>query len=885
MRSRLSAWLSRLPFLRARKRLDDDARQEIDAHIALLAERYVRQGMTPETARATAQRQFGNATTARERVYDLNSFVWLEGVGRDVRYALRQLRHNPGFTVTAIATLALAIGAHTTMFSVLNAVLLRPLPYPSPEQLVMVWLEDPGQGERERRSAYLTVDEWRRHSQSFVDLAVFDGASATVRGADATDRISVVRASPAYFSLLDVQPSIGRAFSVEEADEQRRLAVISHRFWQTRLAGSPAAIGASIEINGRPSQIVGILPPDGFRLSTMDGDADVWEPHTLLPDWETARSARGEGPWFVLGRLHPHVTLDQARAELNAIARRLDDQLPPAARNRSVAVAPLGAHVVGSRQRLALWLLTGAVSCVLLIAAANVAGLSLARAVGRGREMAIRSALGATTVRIARQLLVENVTIAAVAGLLGTAIAVAGIRFVQAFGPSDLTRLHEAGLDTRVLAWAVILSGLTGLLVGLMPAVAVMRHAVRPAAENGGRSVAGGVATRRVRRALVVAEFALAIVLLVGAGLLVRSWWSLERTELGFQSDRVLSLQLAANALSDDAQVVDFYDRAIEQIAALPGVDRAGIMGDLFVSSYANRLVAIDGDVRPAPERLQVRGDEATAGAFAAIGAPLVRGRLFSAEDGRGGPLVAIINDTMARRLWPDADPIGRRFRFGPPEANLPWFTVVGVVGDMRREGLEREPIAQMFEPLAQNPSRLATLLVRTSGDDPRRMAEAIRAAVHRVDSRVPVYGVTTLDQRIGGSLAQRRFQTSLVVGFSIVALLLAAIGIYGLIRYSVATRTHEIAIRMAIGAQTGDIFRMVVREGLMLAASGLAIGLVAAVLVSRAGASLLFGVTATDALTFATVPALLALVTAAACYFPARRAMKIEPVAALRRG
>jgi putative ABC transport system permease protein len=882
---RLPAWVSRLPFAWARRRFDAETRREIDAHIELLTHRYLQQGMTADEALTAARRQFGNATTAREEVYAMNSLTWLEGVAQDLRYAVRQLRHNPAFAATAIATLALAIGAHTAMFSVLNTVLLRPLPYPSPEQLVMVWLEDPSQGLRERRSAYLTVAEWQRHSRSFVDLAVFDEASATLRGADGTDRISVVRASPSLFGVLGVQPSLGRTYSVEEADAQRRVAVISHRFWQTRFAGAPDTIGAFIDIDGRPSQIVGILSPEGFRLDAMDANVDVWEPHTMIPDWTTARSARGEGPWFVLGRLHPHVTVDQARTEMNAIARRLDEQLPAAARNRSVAVVPMSQYVVGSRPRLALWLLTGAVSCVLLIAAANVASLSLARAVGRRREMAIRSALGATSRRIARQLIAENVTIAVLAGLLGTGLALVGIRVVQAFGPGNLSRLPEAGLDTHVLTWAVVLSCLTGLLVGLMPAITVMRRGVRPSGEDGGRSVAGGVATRRIRRALVVAEFSLAIVLLVGAGLLARSWWNVERVDLGFQSDRVLSMQLSTTAFADPAQRTDFYERALDQIEALPGVDRAGIMSDLFISSQVNQIVTTDGDTGQAPERLQYRSDEASDGAFSVIGTPLLRGRLFSAEDGRGGPPVAIVNDAMARRLWPDADPVGRRFKFGPADSNAPWFAVVGVVGDMRREGLEREPIPQMFEPLAQNPSRLATLLVRTSGGDPLRVAEAVRAIVHRVDPRVPVYGATTLDQRIGGFLSQRRFQTSLLIGFAVLALLLAAIGIYGLIRYSVATRTHEIAIRMAIGAQAGDIFRLIVREGLTLTAIGLAIGLLAAVLVGRAGSSLLFSVTATDPATFVAVSVLLAVVAAAACYFPARRAMKVEPVAALRQG
>ncbi|MGH9718759.1 MAG: FtsX-like permease family protein, partial [Bryobacteraceae bacterium] len=387
----------------------------------------------------------------------------------------------------------------------------------------------------------------------------------------------------------------------------------------------------------------------------------------------------------------------------------------------------------------------------------------------------------------------------------------------------------------------------------------------------------------RTRRALVVTEFALAMILLVGAGLLVRSLWSVENVDLGFRSERVLSVSLAPPVSTATAQRADFYKRVLEQIGSLPGVESAGVTSELFVSGNSARVVTVEGDARPVSEGLRFRSDELSEELFKAIGTPLLRGRFFSAADGPDSPPVAIINDAMARRLWPGRDPIGRRFKFGPGDSRQPWFTVVGLVGDMRRQGLENDPIPQMFEPLAQNPPRQAILLIRTSMDDPLKMAGAVQAAVRRVEKHAPLYGVTTLEIRLGAFLTERRFQTWLLIGFSAVALLMAAIGIYGLIQYSIATRTHEIGIRMAVGAQAGEIFRMIIGEGLKLSLTGLALGLVGALWLGGAVSSLLFGVAATDPLTFISVSLLLTAVATAACYFPARRAMQVEPVVALR--
>ena len=800
----------------------------------------------------------------------------MRGFGQDLRYALRGLRKNPAFTTVAVLTLALGIGANTAVFSVLNAVLLRPLPYHAPEQLAMLWAEIPNQALREGRSAYGDVEEWRARSRSFADMAVFDGVRLTLSGASGAEQISVGRVSPNYFSLLGVQPAFGRTFTAQEAEERQRLALISHQFWQTRFGGSLDAIGAIIVLDRVPSRIIGILPGD-FRL---DGN-DVWEPHTLFPDWDVLRTARGGGFWNVMARLRPGATFQQAQTEMGAIALRLDEQSVASVR-RGISVVPLTQHVTGTSTRVALWMLTAAVSFVLLMAIANITGLSLARSAGRDREMAIRSALGASQAHIVRQLIVESVTLAVISGIASLLVALAGIRLILSLRPGGLARLDEVRLDPWGFGWALGLSLLSGVLIGLAPAVTSMRRNLKPAFQEGGRGASGGAATRRIRRVLVAGEFALAIVLLVGAGLLTRSLMNVQSVDPGFSTERVLSMQLASPMFPTTVQRANYFERVLEQTKAVAGVETAAIASEFFIGGNPEQTITVEGSTRAVPERVRLRRDEITAGFFETVGTPLIRGRSFSAADGPDAPRVAIINELMARRLWPGQDAVGRRFKLGPPDSTNPWFTVVGIAGDMRRQGPERDPIAQMFESLAQNPSRLVTLLVRTS-TDPRYMMAAVQAAARQVDTNAPVYGVTTLEDRLGVFSAQRRFQTSLLMAFALVALLLAAVGIYGLIRYSVATRMREISIRIAVGAQRGDIVRMILREGLSLSLVGLVLGLAGAVWLGQLLSGLVFGITATDLPTFAAVSVLLTAVAAAACYLPARRAARIDPVAALK--
>src|SRR5438094_2189974 len=479
---RVESWL---PWRRRRAR-EADLERELRDHLDLEAEEQRDAGLSSEEAKYAAQRALGNMVRIKEDVRMAWGFQWLETLLQDVRFGLRQLRRNPGFTAVAVLTLALGIGVNTAMFSVLNAVLFRPLPYRSPDQLAMLWTERPSQNLRAGRSAYWNGEQWRRQSESFTDMAFWDPVSMTLATATAAEHISGVRVSPAFFGLLGVQPELGRTFSAEEAEQRQRLAVISHRFWQTRFAGSPEALGASIELDGLPYRIIGVIP-ERFQFAITGGD--VWLPHTTFPDWEARRAGRGRGSWFVVGRLRPNATFEQAQAEMNTIARRLDSQLPAAERNLGVSVVPLNLQVIGPRLRLALWMLMGAVFFVLLIAGTNVASLLLARGAGRESEIAIRSALGASRGRIVRQLLAESLTLAAISGLLGLLVAWAGIHLILVLRPGDLARLNQVDIDLRVLGWALALCLLAGILVGLAPAITMVRGTWSVSAQEAGRSI------------------------------------------------------------------------------------------------------------------------------------------------------------------------------------------------------------------------------------------------------------------------------------------------------------------------------------------------------------------------------------------------------------
>jgi len=849
-------------------------------HIELRAEENVRRGMAPEEARREAERQFGRFNRIKEEGYDVRGGRWLEATWQDLRYGARMLLKSPGFTATVLFTLALGIGANITIFSVVNAVLLRPLPYADADRLVFLWTEAPKQNVKERTSAYATISEWRQQNTSFEDLAVFDPTMVTLTGAADPERSQSVRASANLFPLLGVAPALGRTFTSDEEQQKARVVVMSHGLWQRRFGASPNILGQTLEIDGVSSQVIGVMPE---RFQFPGRDIDLWEPQSVFSDWEAQKSQRSAGPWRVVGRLKAQVSLPQAQLEMNTIAQRLEQAYPDTNKDMRVNVVPIRLQLTGQNVRLALWILFSAVVCVLLIACTNVANLMLTRGIAREREIAIRMALGAGRLRLIRQLLTESSMLALLGGAIGLLIALWGIQALISLSPPNLPRLESVAIDAKVLAFATVVSLLTGLLFGLAPALKISQPQPGEALKEG-RSASGGLGGRRLRELMVITEFSLAVLLLAGAGLLVRSFLRLQAVDAGFDPARILVVQTAPPLNSTSNQWHVFYQQVSERIAALPGVEAAGLSEEIFISGNPTGMLTIERASAEASElaRIPFRRDAISADFFQTLRVPLRSGRFFNAQDNQGALPVAIINETMARLFWPGEEALGMRFKLGRAQSPNPWLTIVGVVGDMRRQSLDRQPIAQIFLPHLQSPERRMNLLVRTTGE-PTQLAAVVRNEIRSIDKTVLVYGFSTLESRLAQAMAERRFQTWLLTLFSALALLLAAVGIYGLIHQSAALRTREIGTRLALGAQPQDILRLIVGQGMRLALCGIGVGLLAAFGLTRVLTGLLFSVTATDPITFIATPLLLALVAMLACYLPARRATKVDPMAALR--
>ncbi len=856
IRSRLRALFRRESVLR-------DIEEELRIHVEMETEINIKRGMPPDEARAVALKSFGHPGRNTERGYDIRGGGWLEALWQDLRYGARMLFKQPGFTAIAALTLGLGIGANITIFSVVNAVLLRPLPYPDADRLVFLWSEAPAQNIRERASAYANVADWREQNKSFEDIAASDPTVVTLTGAAEPEQVMSVRASANLFPLLGVAPMLGRTFTADEEQQQARVVVLSHGLWRRRFGASPNVLGQTLEIDGVSSQVIGVMP-ERFRSGK---ETPIWEPHTLFPDWEAQKAQRGTGSWQVVGRLKPQVSLAQAQVEMSAIAQRLEQAFPVANKGLGVNLVPLQLHYTGSNVRLALWMLFGAVALVLLIACTNVANLMLARGITREREMAIRIALGAGRIRLMRQMLTESALLSLLGGAVGLLIASWGIRAILSFSPPNIRNLDSVTIDTRVLAFTTVVALLTSLLFGLAPALKISQ-AQPGAALKEGRSAGGGVSGRRLRSLLLITEFSLTVLLLAGAGLLLRSFSKLQAVDPGFDPARVLHMQLtpARNGTADQWRV--FYQQVSERIAALPGVEAAGLTEEIFRSGNPDGLITIEGGSpdSSATARIPFSEDVISEGFFQTLRVPLRKGRFFNAQDNQAAVRVTIINETMARRFWPGEDALGKRFKLGPAQSTNPWLTVVGVVGDMRRQSLERQPIAQIFQPYLQSSARRLILLIRTTGE-PIHLAPVVRSEIRALDKTVLVNGIATLESQLDQRVAERRFQTWLLALFSALALLLAAVGIYGLMSYTVTQSTREFGIRMALGAQPRDLVRLVIGHGLVLSATGVVIGLVAAFALTRVLAGLLFGVTTTDPTTFLVAPLVLLLVALLACF------------------
>ena len=795
---------------------------------------------------------------------------YMDGVANDLRYAARMLRRSPSFTAIAILTLALGIGANTAMFSVVNAVILRPLPYQDPDRLAMLWTNDPKRDIREEGTSYPTFLDWRSQSRAFADMAICSrGNPVTLTGGNEPEHVMGEAVSANLFPLLGVTPILGRTFSDDEEQQRERVVVLSYGLWQRRFGASREAIGKMLEVDGQTFQVIGVMPA-GFYFPTKD--VQLWQPATfvsmtLLPAVrDRIWTSRFSDWWRVVGRLRPTGTFDDAQAEMTASGQRLALAYPstdPGFAGFGVNVVPMLLQTTGRDLQRALWVLLGAVGFVLLIACTNVANLLLARGAARQREFALRAALGAGQVRLVRQLAVESALLVVGAAVVGLALALAGVRVLQAAAPPGIPRLDETQLDPRVLIFTASVSILGGLLFAIVPAWKTSRSDPADALKQGGRTGSDGLRLSRARRTFVVVECALAVALLAGAGLLLKSFVRVETVNPGFEAKQVLLVRINSARLSREL---------LDRIASLPGVQAVGAIRSF---DPMNPDIAITAEGQPSL-RAPLTSERVTAGFFQAMRVPLRTGRHFTEEDGRG---MAIINQTMAKTFWPREDPIGKRFKRGASDSTSRWMTVIGVVGDMRRRGLERDAVSEFYEPEIE-PSM--ELVIRTT-TDPLGHVASVRQVIRSFDGHAVIGRMTTVENHLEELGAARRFQTWLIAVFAGLGLVLSAIGIYGVMHYAVAQRTHEMGIRIALGAGGSHVLWLVIGEGLRLALIGVAAGLLAALQLTGVMARLLFEVSATDPAIFAIVPVMLTIVAVLACYLPARRASKVDPIVALR--
>jgi putative ABC transport system permease protein len=883
----LNVLSDRLRALRGREAVLGDIDEELRLHLEMEAAANVERGMPPEEARRAALRTFGNFDSVRERAYEVRGGGLLETFLQDVRYAGRTLAKRPGFTAVAALTLALGVGANTAIFSVVEAVLLRPLPYRHAGRVVMVWESYlPNGGKRNVISPANFLD-WRDQAKSFDEMAAFVDQTLGLTGAGEPEEVPAQLVTPNLFALLGVNPELGRAFLPEDvkAGERPNVAILSHGLWQRRFGGAPDVLGRTLSLNGRPVSVVGVMPP-GFKWFVKENShsgkpADLWLPFALDPYRDRTQAGRFAQ---AVGRLAPGVPIEKAQAEMDTIARRLASQYVDYDKGWSVILVPLRDQLAGEI-RPALLVLLGAVGFVLLIACVNVANLLLARAAGRHKEIAIRSAMGAGRRRIVRQLLTESLLLSLLGGALGLLLSLWSVRALVALSPENLIGEGEVGLDLPVLAFTLGASLLTGILFGLAPALEASRVKLNESLKESSRGNAGSSRGRRLRDALIAAEVGLALVLLVGAGLMVRSFVRLQAVDPGFDARNLLTLRVALPTVKypDDAKVNLFFRQAVASLRTLPGVRAASAVSELpFASLGTATSFTIEG--RPAPdpgERLGTDLRVVDEEYFRTLKIPVLAGRTFTPQEELEDRKVCVINQAMARAYFPGESPLGKRVIVVMSPNPSP-TEIVGVVGDARYGKLEGDLRPMVYWTPAQLTYNSMALILRTQGD-PEDLAGPARRAIQAIDKNQPVADVRTLESWISESVARTRFGTLLLGAFALLALTLAAVGIYGVMSHSVVQRQNEIGVRMALGARAGDVLWLVIRQGLARVLVGVGLGLLGALALTRVLASLLYGVSATDPLTFLSLALLLTAVSWIACYIPARHAARVDPLIAMR--
>ncbi len=806
-------------------------------------------------------------------------------IRQDLRYALRMLAKHPGLTIVIIIALALGIGANTTIFSVIDAVLLRPLPYPDPDRLVMIWGNFAGIGLPKDRN-WISAPEFvdiRDSQKSFSQLAVFAGSSFNIKPGAVPERIDGASVSAAFFTTLGVQPARGRLFLPEDEQPGRdNVVVIGHGLWQRRFGGDPGIVGTALNVNALPHTVVGVAPA-GFEFPN---DAEMWKPLAFSAE-ALAPNNRGNHGLRLIARIRPDLTLGQAVSDAQLVTQRIIEQNPGYPYRKfqfRLVLSPLLEETVGDI-RAALWILMGAVGFVLLIGCANVANILLARASAREREIAIRIAVGAGRARLIRQLLTESSLLALLGAAAGLALAWLGLYILIQIGSVSFPRLAAATLDLRVLGFTLAAALLTGLLFGIAPALQSSR--TNPNALNeGGRGMTAATGARQLRRLLIIGEIALSLILLVGAGLLLRSFFRLQQIDPGFRPEGVLTVRLGLPELKypEQAQVRNFYSEILNRVRGLPGVEAAGAISALPLSgSGSSGTTTVDSRAVTQQEASpEADWRVVTPGLFEAMSIRLVRGRYFDERDSETAAPVAIIDETMAATYWPGEDPIGKRLKRGGSQSMNPWMTIVGVVKHVRYLTLEAPSRVQLYWPHKQNPPRSMSLALRTSLD-PRSLANTVQREVLALDADQPVYLIRTMDEFLADSLARRRFSMLLLAVFAGIALLLAAVGIYGVISYAVTQRSHEMGIRLALGASRVSVLKLILGQSLILTSTGVVLGIGGSLALTRLISALLFDVKPTDIATYALVPALLLVVALIASFIPARRATNVDPMIVLR--